>query len=235
MSVNDLQISVVMPGLNEEENVALAIDSVIASFKTFALRGELIVVDDGSTDGSTEIIRRKCGEYKGLVRMIRHETPHGIGASFWDGVDCAAGKGVVMLPADNENDPDQILRYINLLEYVDMVVPFVVNNGVRAFVRRVLSRFFTRIINATFGTSFHYTNGTVIYRRAVLQTVPYRVNNFFFQTDILVHLAKRKYLFAEVPYLLNKRAGGASKAVSLKSLCTILRGYLRLVIDIYFH
>ena len=165
--------------------------------------------------------------------MIHHETPKGIGASFWDGVDHAACQTVVLLPADNEIDPRQILRYLSLIEQVDMVVPFVVNPQVRPASRRILSRLFTWIINATFATSFHYTNGTVIYRRAILQTAPYRVNDFFFQTDILVHLAKKKYIFAEVPYLLHQRTGGSTKALSLKSLCTILRGYLRLLIDIY--
>lgn len=235
MSANGLQVSVVMPGLNEQDNVELAIDGVIAAFKKLGIRGELIVIDDGSTDRSSDIIQRKCSQYDGLVRMIRHETPKGIGASFWDGVDQAAGQAAVMLPADNENDPVQILRYLSLLEQVDMVVPFAVNAHVRPAGRRFVSRLFTRIINATFSTSFHYTNGTVIYRRSVLKAVPYRVNNFFFQTDILVHLAKRGYLFAEVPYLLNQRAGGSSKALSFRSLRTIVQGYLRLFADIYTH
>jgi glycosyltransferase involved in cell wall biosynthesis len=235
MSAPGLQISVVMPGLNEQENIALAIDSAIAAFKELGIRAELVVIDDGSTDGTTEIMRCKCSEYAGLVRMIRHETPKGIGASFWDGVDHAVGQAVVLLPADNEIDPRQILRYLSLIEQVDMVVPFAVNPRVRPAGRRILSRIFTCIINATFATSFHYTNGTVIYRRAILLTAPYRVNDFFFQTDILVHLAQKKYLFAEVPYLLHQRTGGSSKALSLKSLCTVARGYVRLAIDIYTH
>jgi dolichol-phosphate mannosyltransferase len=235
MSADGPQISVVMPGLNEQENVALAIDSAVTAFQELGIRGELVVIDDGSTDGTSGIMRRKCSEYAGLVRMIRHETPQGIGASFWDGVDLAAGRAVVLLPADNEIDPRQILRYLSLIEQVDMVIPFVVNPGVRPAGRRILSGLFTRIINATFATSFRYTNGTVLYRKAVLKTLSYRVNDFFFQTDILVHLAKKKYIFAEVPYLLHQRTGGSSKALSFRSLCTVVRGYLRLAIDIYTH
>ena len=61
------------------------------------------------------------------VRLINHNTPQGIGASFWDGVDNASGDMVTMLPGDNENDPWEILRYIKLLEQVDMIIPFVFN------------------------------------------------------------------------------------------------------------
>ena len=55
------------------------------------------------------------------------------------------------------------------------------------------------------------------------------------QTDILIRTVKRGYLFAEVPYRLNLRSHGVSKAVSFPSLMTVIRGYIRLVRDIYFH
>lgn len=56
--------------------------------------------------------------------MVKHDRPLGIGASFWDGVDHANGDIVVMLPGDNENDSREIFRYLELLEQVDIVIPF---------------------------------------------------------------------------------------------------------------
>lgn len=226
-----IQVSVVMPGLNEQENIAAAVDACFKTFRDLSLAAELVVVDDGSADRTGEIVREKMREFPGRIRMIRHETPQGIGAAFWDGVDHACGEAVVLIPADNENDPGQILRYLSLLDHVDMVVPFVVNPGVRPLSRRVVSRLFTRIINISFGTAFHYTNGTVLYRRAALLSLDRRVHTFFFQADILVRLARKNHLFAEVPYMLNRRAAGSSKALSWKSLRTVACGYLRLLRD----
>ncbi len=234
MSDSEFQVSVVMPGLNEQESVSGVVESTVTAFKELGIRGELIVIDDGSTDRTGELVQQKMREYPGVVRLIRHEVPHGIGGSFWDGVAHAAGRSVVLLPADNEIDPRQILRYLCLIEHVDMVVPYVVNTGVRPFSRRLTSWLFTRIINATFFTSFQYTNGTVIYRRERLLSLDYRVNNFFFQTDILIHLARKGCLYAQVPYALTPRKGGASKAISLRSLAAVIRAYLRLLVTIYF-
>jgi hypothetical protein len=64
--------------------------------------------------------------------------------------------------------------------------------------------------------------------------LPHRSSGFFFQTDILIRLIKKGYLFAEVPYRLGLRKAGASKAVSFPSLLQVIRGYLVLLKDIYF-
>jgi hypothetical protein len=58
---------------------------------------------------------------------------------------------------------------------------------------------------------------------------------FFFQTEILIKVAKRGYLFAEVPYKLGLRPEGVSKAVTFSSFLKVVKGYFRLVRDIYFN
>jgi hypothetical protein len=74
----------------------------------------------------------------------------------------------------------------------------------------------------------------VLFRKSILQDLGYRSDGFFFHTDILVRAAKRGYLFAEVPYRLDIRHKGASKAVTFPSLAKVIRGYIKLVRDLYF-
>lgn len=227
-----LEISVVMPALNEERNVGAAIENVIRAFDDYGIRGEVILVNDGSTDRTGEIVADLMRS-EDRVTMLRHETPRGIGGSFWDGVDHARADVVVMLPGDNENDPWEILRYLPLLGHVDIVIPFVFNREVRPLFRNAISYIFRFIVNTTFHTNFNYTNGTVLYRKSLLTELGYRSSSFFFQTDILVRTVKRGYLFAEVPYRLGMRREGLSKAVSFPSLRAVIAGYLRLVRDYY--
>jgi glycosyltransferase involved in cell wall biosynthesis len=222
-----------MPALNEEKNVLAALDSVISAFKEFNLKGEVIVINDGSSDSTALLIKQVMQSYPETVSMLTHDSPKGIGASFWDGVDNARGNAVCMLPGDNENDPRETMRYLSLLNNVDMIIPFVVNKHVRSRKRNLFSWLYTFIINTTFRTSLNYTNGVVIYRKSLLQQLDYRVNGFIFQTDILIRLIKRNYLFAEVPYFLRVRVGGKSKACSLRSLGAVTKGYFRLVKEIY--
>lgn len=226
-------LSIIMPALNEEENIGGAIGDTLASLDRYDLDGELVVVNDGSTDATRNHIQQWIDK-DSRVRCIDHDTPQGIGAAFWDGVDHAHGQNVVMLPGDNENDPDEIFQYAQLLDKVDIVIPFLYNRNERSIFRNILSMLYRQIICTTFLINFNYTNGTILYRKSLLETLPFRSHSFFFQTDILVRLAKAGYLFAEVPYRVNQRETGESKAVSFPSLLQVIKGYATLVHDIYF-
>jgi len=231
--IDQIEFSIIMPALNEEKNVELAIFNSLEALDHFGINGEIIVVNDGSTDKTGALIKSYM-ECEPRVRLITHDRPKGVGASFWDGVDQARGKFVVMLPGDNENDPMEIFRYHSLLESVDIVIPFVFNRHIRSAFRNALSFIYRFIINTTFLVNFNYTNGTVLYRKAVLDELDFRSSSFFFQTDILVRTVKRGYLFAEVPYRLDLRSQGVSKAINFPSLCRVSQGYLHLVRDIHW-
>lgn len=226
-------ISIIMPALNEEENIRGAIGNVLAAFDDLGISGEVVVINDGSTDRTPEIVRGEM-QRDARVRLINHDAPAGIGTAFWDGVGQARGEMVCMLPGDNENDPWEILRYYRLLEHVDILIPFAFNKEVRSLFRNGLSYLFRFIINTTFLVNFNYTNGTVMYRKKILEELDFHSSGFFFQTDILVRTVRRGYLFAEVPYRLDVRPHGLSKAVTFPSLLRVIQGYLRLVRDIYW-
>lgn len=227
-----MSLSVIMPALNEENNIQAAVENTLQAFEDFQIEGEVIVINDGSTDKTPDIVRDIMAQ-DDRVSMIEHEDPQGIGAAFWDGVDLAKGNIVSMFPGDNENDPWETLRYYKLLEQVDIIIPFVFNKEVRSLFRNALSFIYRFIINTTFLVYFNYTNGTVLYRKSILEQITHRSTGFFFQTDILVRTVKRGYLFAEVPYRLGARSHGVSKAVTFPSLVQVIKGYLRLVHDIY--
>jgi dolichol-phosphate mannosyltransferase len=226
-------ISVIVTALNEEENILPTLNNILNAFNDFQINGEIIVINDGSTD-QTEGLVKTVVEKNNKVKLLRHETPKTVGASFWDGVDVAKGDIVVWMPGDNENDPWEIFRYHNLLEHVDIVIPFIFNKEIRSLFRNALSFIYRFIINTTFAVYFNYTNGTVLYRKSILKDLEHRSNGFFFQTDILIRAAKKGYLFAEVPYRLNAREHGVTKAVTFPSLMRVVKGYIRLVNDFYF-
>jgi len=232
--MENLSLSVIMPALNEEKNIVVAITNTIKAFEDFNIKGEIIVINDGSMDNTEDLVNNII-QKDVRVRMVKHEAPKGIGASFWDGVDNTNNEIVTMIPGDNENYPWETLRYCELLNHVDIVIPFVFNKEVRSFCRNGLSWLYRFIINSTFMVNFNYTNGTVLYRRSILKQIDYRNDGFFFQTDILIRTVKKGYLFAEVPFWLGVRKEGRSKAVSFPSLKQVARGYFRLVKDHYLY
>ena len=233
MQEPNIKVSVITPALNEENNVATAIRNTLDAFREIGISGEIIVINDGSTDRTRQIVQNIVAKDT-RVKMVTHEKPLGLGASFWDGVEHAQGEVVVVIPGDNENDPFEILRYYKLLDHVDLVIPFIFNREVRPMFRNTLSLMYRFIVNSTFVVNFNYTNGTILYRRDVLREIEYRSSSFFFQTDALIRMVKKGYLFAEVPYRLGVRKEGKSSAVSFPSLMQVIKGYIRLIKDLYF-
>ncbi len=234
MSDSKISISVIMPALNEERSVRDAIEATLSAFEKFDIDGEIIVVNDGSRDNTRSIVKSLIEAHGSLIRLIDHDVPKGMGRSFWDGVGQAGKEAVTIIPGDNENDPCEILRYKDLLRHVDAVIPFVYNKEVRPALRNIISSIFCLIVNVTFRTSFNYTNGTCLYRRSALSGIVCRSNGYFFSAETLMKVQKRGYLFAEVPYSLGVRAGGASKAVSISSLVKVAEDYINLIKDIFF-
>lgn len=224
-------VTVVMPALNEAENITAAAANVLGSFAGLNLNGQLYIINDGSTD-ATGALADRLAEKHDNVEVIHHSSPYGIGGSFWDGVRNAGGEIVVMLPGDGENDAKEILRYLPLLEQVDIVVPFVYNRAVRKPWRRLLSIAYREIIKFSFGLALNYMNGTVMYRRCILDGIELQNSGFFYQTELLIKCIRRGYLYAEVPCALRQRVGGDSKATTFGSLIKILRGYLGMVWEV---
>lgn len=233
MNENKQSLSVIVPALNEEANIALTVFSILKAMDEFSVAGEIIVVSDGSTDKTSEIVGGII-EKDSRVKILIHSRPWGIGGSFWDGVDNSSGEIVLLVPGDNETDPREILCYFGLLDQVDIVVPFFFNQEVRPFFRRVLSFLYRAIVNFTFSINLNYTNGTILYRKSLLKQVGGRSSGFFFQTDILARLLRQGYLFAEVPSRLLVRRSGESKAISFRSLAKVVNAYIFLVWDFYF-
>jgi len=221
-----------MPALNEERNILPAIRSTLKAFKDLNIRGEIIVVNDGSTD-HTEALIQKMMTQDPRVRLLKHEKPEGIGASFWDGVQSAQGNIVTMFSGDNENIPYEALRYIDLLQDVDIIVPFVYNRGNREKFREFLSSLFRTIINLSFRMNLNYTNGTVLYRKSILEGLHLQSKGFLYQAEILVKMIRKGYLFAEVPYSIGKRNAGTSKAISFHSFINVVKSYFLLLLAIY--
>ncbi len=226
------RISVIMPSLNEEKNVEAAVRNVISGYERLGINGEILVVNDGSAD-STGRIAEGLGRIYPFVRVLHHEAPQGIGASFRDGVLSALGEVVTMIPGDGENDAFETLRYLPVMDHVDILIPFVYNKDIRSWRRRVLSALYRGIINLSFGMTLNYMNGTVIYRTCILKDVTLKSAGFFYQTELLIKCIRRGYLYAEAPYALNQRTGGVSKATTFRALMRVAGNFFSILADVY--
>lgn len=227
-----ISLTVVVPALNEEKNIEEAIAGLTAALNSKGIEWEIILVNDGSTDLTPYIAADLAGE-EPRIRVINHRRTMGIGRCFLDGIKASTKDAVTWFPGDGENDPDELIKYFHLLEYVDIVVPFVINKEVRGWSRRFVSRLYLWIVNLLFGTMFNYTTGNVIYRRNVFETITPKARGFTYQTECLVRAVRAGFTFAEVPVLLGKRAHGRSKILTFKSILKGIREIALLFVEVH--
>src|SRR5271165_2747305 len=99
------EVSVVMPCLNEAETLQVCIEKALSAFKSSGIKGEVIVADNGSSDGSRELAEA-CG-----ARVVPVES-RGYGAALMGGIAAAAGKYVIMGDADDSYDFTQVPHFV---------------------------------------------------------------------------------------------------------------------------
>ncbi len=119
MTESTTLISIVIPMYNEEQAIGAELERITAAMEQSGRPYEIIVVDDGSTDGSAEIVRRWEG-----VRLIQHPVNRGTGAARTTGLKAARGEVIVMTDADGTYPNQEMPRLVAVLEEqgCDMVI-----------------------------------------------------------------------------------------------------------------
>lgn len=148
------EISVVAPCHNEAENLGPLAEAVRAALEPLQRPFELVLVDDCSTDGSWETIRR-LGGLDPRVRGLRFAENRGQSAALWAGIKAARGQIVVTLDADLQNPPAEIPRFLAALAGADCVCGSRVAARARGdgWVRRASSKIANAVRNRVSGDS----------------------------------------------------------------------------------
>jgi glycosyltransferase involved in cell wall biosynthesis len=116
-----IDLSVVVPVFNEVDNIPLLAHELIPVVDDLKLSAEILFVDDGSSDGSTEAIRAVMA-HEPRVRLLRLEANAGLTAAFHAGYTAAQGAIIVTMDADLQNDPQDIGRLLTALESADAAI-----------------------------------------------------------------------------------------------------------------
>ena len=168
----DVEISVIVPVFNEAENLLLLYKNVIQVLDKIGDSSEIIYINDGSTDGSREIID-SIAQNDPRVKIVHFRRNFGQTAAMMAGFDYAAGNIIIPLDADLQNDPEDIPRLIAKLEEgYDVVSGWRKNRKDHALKRNFVSMIANRMISIISGVHLHdYGCSLKAYRKDVIKGV----------------------------------------------------------------
>lgn len=165
-----MDLSIVVPVYNEKENIPLLFQAVTESLVTTDYTWELILVDDGSKDGSLEVLEELAEAEKEKVRLVVLRRNFGQTAAIAAGIDFALGEYVVLIDADLQNDPADIPMMMNKMQEGYDVVSGWRKDRQDTFITRTLpSHIANGLISFVTGVKLHDYGCTLkVYRREVI-------------------------------------------------------------------
>jgi glycosyltransferase involved in cell wall biosynthesis len=206
-------VSVVVPMYNEVANAAPLIDAVQAALANAPWPWELIVVDDGSADGTADALEQRAAQLGPHIRVIRLWRNFRQTAAMQAGIDAARGEVIVTLDGDLQNDPKDIPALVEKLvrEDLDLVAGWRVNRQDGLWLRKVPSKIANHLIRKLTGLPFRDLGCSLkVYRARVLRQVRlFGEMHRFIPAWMATVTSPRR--MAEAPVSHHARTAGASK------------------------
>jgi glycosyltransferase involved in cell wall biosynthesis len=201
-------ISVVIPARNEEATIAAVVERSFAAFAAMGCAGEVLVVNDGSTDGTAAILQKLSALYPEL-RVFTHRRSRGMTAGLQTMFSASLGDIVILIPADMESDPlVDVPALINCLECQDLDVA-VGWRQERRDSKVLASRVYNSVMKAIGGVQVHDGNWIKAMRREVVDTFPPLRSDW--HRFLLMIAAHNGYRIGETPTYYQPRKTGSSK------------------------
>jgi phenylacetate-CoA ligase len=208
------ELSIIVPCFNEELNVPELTQRVLLTLDTGGLDGELILVDDGSRDGTAVVIREQMAKHPGRVVGVFHRTNKGIANAWRSGTEAARGAAVAVIDADLQYRPEDVLRlYRKLVESsVDVVQGWRSSVGRERGGRYWISRGFNSLLNGVFDMKLQDNKSGFVCctREVMLDLLTYSGKYAYWQSFILVAAHAKGYSYQEVETLFENRKQGQS-------------------------
>ncbi len=228
---------VVVPTYNEKENIGRLLPVLLGLPSNF----HVLVVDDGSPDGTADIIKKHT-ELNSRVFLLEREEKKGLGTAYLFGFQWALDHGyshIAQMDADFSHDPNDLERLLAETETADLVLGsrYIPEGGVKGWAKRreflsrganLYARLFTRV------PAHDLTGGFKCYRREALESLDFsKIGSlgYAFQIETTTNVFRKGFRIREIPIVFHERTCGVSKLsghVVWEAIWVVLRlGWLR--------
>jgi len=208
-----MKLTVIIPVFNEAKTIC----EIVRRVQATEVVSEIIIVDDGSTDGTRQVLAGLDG--KDNVRVFLHDHNKGKGAAVRTGIDNAAGDVMLIQDADLEYDPRDYVTLLKPLQegIADVVYGSRFLGGARRpilFWNMVANKILTLITNILYNNILSdMETGYKVFRRHIVQDMTLHAHRFEFEPEFTAKILKRHIRIFEVPITFNPRDYSEGKKI----------------------
>lgn len=213
-----MKLSIIIPCYNERATI----EEILKRVRAVVPEAEVVIVDDGSTDGTRDILNTLKQPPTPLLNIIFHAKNGGKGAALHTGIQAATGEVLIIQDADLEYDPRDYPALLKPIEEgkADVVYGSRFLGGPRKtmmFWHMVANKLLTFMTNVLYDTILSdMETGYKVFKASVIKGIPLRAKRFDFEPEITAKILKRKHHIYEVPISFNPRAYEEGKKIGLR-------------------
>jgi len=236
----ELDVTLFIPCLNEENRVVPTLETVREAMAELGHSYEVIVVDDGSTDRTAEVVEEFCRSNPQMpVRLHRNDRNRGLSRSFVDTAFRGRGRYYRLVCGDNVEPKHSMIKILRQMGKADIIIPYYPSLPGKSRTRKAISGFYTLIVNMLAGHRIHYYNGCALYSRfQVMRWASYNFG-FGFQADLITKLLDEGATYMEVPidgfHLTRDRGSALNFRNFLSTGHTLSEIFIRRIRGIVYH
>jgi len=215
-----MNLDVIIPVYNEKKTIEIIVDKVL-QYKE--LNTKIIIVNDGSTDGTSDIVNNLKIKHPNIIKILNHDSNLGKGAAIKTAFQNLESEFVLIQDADLEYDPSDYSKLLRplLKNQADVVYGsrFLGGQQVRVhlFWNYLANKLLTLTTNILVNMNFtDMETGYKAFKKTALDTITIEEKSFTFEPEITIKLAKKKFVFYEVPISYNGRSYEDGKKIRLK-------------------
>lgn len=217
-----MKLSIIIPVLNEENTVGLLLEKVLNQKLPKGTSKEVIVVDDGSTDGTLKVIEK----FKDTIKLVKHQINLGKGAAVRSGLDAARGDIFIIQDADLEYDPVFYPKLIRpIIErkchviYGDRLTNYPLiffgENKTLLPSHWLANKFLTWVTNILYGSNLSdMETGYKVFNSLVKKRLKLSANRFDIEPEITAQILKNGFKILEIPITVNPRSYQQGKKIN---------------------
>jgi len=222
-------LTVIVPCLNEGKSIVRTVEDVLEVARDLPMPIDILMIDDGSTDKTAEIMDRLC-QQDSRCRVRRNPRNLGLGRSVMSAYQkIPETSWVTVIPGDGEIDFRSIHNFMAIREQYDLILGYFQNPVIRPTRRRIASASFRHVVRSLYGFDFRYLNGMKMYRVDVFRGIDVSTSGYAYTAELIAKAMLRNpaLRIGEAPFVARGRAYGRSNAFRPSSIANAVFEVLR--------